>query len=161
MCYKGSMIKEVKSIHGVIVAPRRKIIDDRGAIFHMLRADDPEFQEFGEIYFSKIHPSVIKAWHHHSLMTLNYLIVVGSIQLGLWDGRKDSPTYGMSQTIFLDEQSSQLAVVPPGVWNGFKGLGTSSSIVANCASHAHDPQEISRKPYNDPQFGYDWGIRHG
>ena len=149
------------TIQGVIVAPRRKITDDRGAIFHMLRKDDPEFREFGEIYFSKIHPGAIKAWHHHSRMTLNYLVVVGSIQLGLWDGRKDSPTYGKQQTIYMDEQNSQLVVVPPGVWNGFKGLGATSSIVANCASEPHTTDEITRKIYNDPAFSYDWSLKHG
>lgn len=148
-------------IQGVQIIPKKKILDDRGGIFHMLRVDDPEYQKFGEIYFSKIHPGVVKAWHHHSVMTLNYLVVSGSIQLGLWDGRKDSPTYGKSQTIYLDEQNSQLAIVPPGVWNGFKGLGSTSSIVANCATSPHDPQEITRKPYNDPMFAYSWELKHG
>jgi dTDP-4-dehydrorhamnose 3,5-epimerase len=154
-------MEKAKAIEGVKVLPKRKIIDDRGAIFHMLRANDPEFQKFGEIYFSKIHPGVVKAWHHHSRMTLNYLVVTGSIQLGLWDGRKNSPTYGVTQTIFLDEQFSQLAIVPPGVWNGFKGLGAASSIVANCATEAHDPEEITRRPFDDREIGYDWSTKNG
>ena len=148
-------------IQGVQVIAKKKLSDDRGAIFHMLRSDEPEFQKFGEIYFSKIHPGVIKAWHHHSRMTLNYFVVVGSIQLGLWDGRKDSPTYGQSQTIFLDEQNSQLAVVPHGVWNGFKGLGDKSSIVANCATEPHDSAEITRKSFDDAMFGYAWATKNG
>lgn len=152
---------EKKWIHGVAVTPKRKLVDDRGAIFHMLRSDDPGFERFGEIYFSKIHPGVVKAWHHHSRMTLNYYLVVGSIQLGLWDGRADSPTYGTQQTIFLDEQTPQLVTVPVGVWNGFKGLGPTSSIVANCATIPHDPQEISRAPWDDPRFGYDWATKNG
>lgn len=155
------MKNESNQLFGVQLISKKKIIDDRGAIFHMLRRDNQEFQAFGEIYFSKIHPGVVKAWHHHSLMTLNYMVICGSIQLGLWDGRKDSPTYGKQQTIFLDEQNSQLAIVPPGVWNGFKGLGTTSAIVANCATHPHDPEEITRKPHNDPMFAYSWEIRHG
>ncbi len=154
-------MEKVGNIQGVQVIQKKKIIDDRGAIFHMLKVSDPEFQKFGEIYFSKIHPGVIKAWHHHSRMTLNYLVVTGSIQLGLWDGRKDSPTYGMTQTIYLDEQFSQLAIVPPGVWNGFKGLGPTSSIVANCATEAHDPLEITRRPHNDKEIGYNWETKHG
>jgi len=148
-------------IQGVELFPKKKLIDERGAIFHMLRNDDPEFQQFGEIYFSKIHPNVVKAWHHHARMTLNYFVVVGSIQLGLWDGRKNSPTYGKSQTIFLDEQYSQLALVPPGVWNGFKGLGTGSSIVANAATEPHDPQEITRKAWDDAMFSYTWETKNG
>jgi dTDP-4-dehydrorhamnose 3,5-epimerase len=94
-------------------------------------------------------------------MTLNYLVVTGSIQLGLWDGRKDSPTYGQSQTIYMDEQYSQLVTVPFGVWNGFKGLGTTSSVVANCATEPHDPLEITRRPWNDGEIGYDWSTKNG
>lgn len=154
-------MEKFTGIEGVKVVAKKKIIDDRGAIFHMLRNDDPEFQKFGEIYFSKIHPGVIKAWHHHSRMTLNYLVVSGSIQLGLWDGRKNSPTYQKAQTIYLDEQNSQLAVVPFGVWNGFKGLGPTSSVVANCATEAHDPTEITRRPHDDKEISYDWSLKHG
>jgi dTDP-4-dehydrorhamnose 3,5-epimerase len=152
---------EKQGILGVKILPRRKIVDDRGAIFHMLRADEPDFQKFGEIYFSKVHPGVVKAWHHHSRITLNYFVVVGSIQLALWDGREGSPTFGRTETHYLDEQSSQLLIVPPGVWNGFKGLGPTSSILANCATEPHDPEEITRRPYDDRQIGYDWALQHG
>ena len=41
-------------IDGVIITDLRKIPDERGAIFHMLRKNDKHFIEFGEIYFSKI-----------------------------------------------------------------------------------------------------------
>lgn len=148
-------------IQGVLVTPKKKLIDDRGGIFHMLRRDDPEFQSFGEIYFSKIHPTVVKAWHHHSRMSLNYYVVVGSIQLGLFDGRKDSPSFGRTQTIYMDSEVPQLVTVPPGVWNGFKGLGAASSLVANCATEPHDPAEITRKDFNDPMFKYDWSLKNG
>ncbi len=153
--------KSPRMIDGVKVVSRRKISDDRGAIFHMLRNDDPEFTRFGEIYFSKIYPGVVKAWHIHTKMTLNYLVVVGSVRLALYDDRENSPTKGMFQEIILDESESKLVSIPPLVWNGFKGLGVSHSIVANCSDIPHDPEEISRKPYNDPYFKYDWAQRHG
>ena len=59
-------------IEGVKVVPLRKIPDERGAIYHMLRVDSDHFTEFGEIYFSYIYPNAIKAWHKHKLNTLNY-----------------------------------------------------------------------------------------
>jgi dTDP-4-dehydrorhamnose 3,5-epimerase len=127
----------------------------------MLRNDDPEFSKFGEIYFSKVYPGVVKAWHIHSRMVLNYLVVTGSIRMALYDDRPESPTRGIYQEITLDESESKLVTVPALVWNGFKGLGTSASIVANCATEPHDPEEISRKPYNDAYFDYDWAQRHG
>ena len=41
-------------IDGVVVKPLRRIPDERGYIMHMLRSDDPDFEKFGEIYFSTI-----------------------------------------------------------------------------------------------------------
>ena len=148
-------------IDGVKIIAKKKIVDDRGAIFHMLRNDDPDFTKFGEIYFSKIHPGVIKAWHHHKSMTLNYFLVTGSVRFALYDARPNSKTKGLYQEIFLDECDSKLVIVPPGVWNGFKGIGITSSIVANCATEPHDPEEISRAPHDDKMFAYDWSQRHG
>ena len=46
------------------------------------------------------------------------------------------------------------------VWNGFKGIGVVPSIVANCASIPHDPNEIIRKLPFDKSIPYDWGIKH-
>lgn len=150
-----------EGIHGVETAARRKIHDDRGGIFHMLRRDDPQFLQFGEIYFSKIYPGVVKAWHIHSKMTLNYMVITGAIRLVLFDDREDSPTRGRFQEIYLDEYEGRLVTIPPGIWNGFKGLGDKTSLVANCATEPHDPQEISRRPHDDSYFGYDWKQKHG
>ncbi len=43
-------------IHDVTVTPLRRIPDERGAVFHMLREDSPAFERFGEIYFSTVYP---------------------------------------------------------------------------------------------------------
>ena len=46
------------------------------------------------------------------------------------------------------------------IWNGWKGIGVDKSIVANCASIPHDPNEIERKPAFDKDIPYDWDIQH-
>ena len=148
-------------IDGVSVKPLQRIPDERGFIMHMLRSNDPEFQQFGEIYFSTIYPEVIKAWHLHSKMTLNYAVVVGMIKLVLCDKREDSPTRGEIQELYIGQQNYQLVTIPPQVWNGFKGVGNQMAIVANCATHPHDPAEINRMSPFDPSIEYDWGLKYG
>lgn len=148
-------------IEGVSVKPLRRIPDERGFIMHMLRADDADFDRFGEIYFSTIYPGVIKAWHLHKEMTLNYAVVVGMIKLVLCDQRENSPTRGEIQEFYIGQENYQLVTIPPNVWNGFKGIGDQMAIVANCATHPHDPAEISRTSPSDPSIEYDWGLRHG
>ena len=81
-------------IDGVSVTPRKQISDERGKIMHMLKATDAEFENFGEIYFSCIYPGVVKAWHYHEVMALNYAVPVGQIKLVLFDDREGSRTKG-------------------------------------------------------------------
>ncbi len=148
-------------IDGVLVLPLRQIPDERGKIMHMLRHDSPHFEQFGEIYFSVVNPGVIKAWHIHSEMTLNYACVSGMIRLGLFDERENSPTKGESQNIYIGESNYCLVRIPPGVWNGFKGVGVNPAIVANCSTTAHDPNEISRLDPFDNHIPFDWNLKHG
>jgi dTDP-4-dehydrorhamnose 3,5-epimerase len=148
-------------IHGVAVTPLRQIPDERGKIMHMLRSDAPHFQQFGEIYFSGVYPGAIKAWHIHHKMVLNYAVVVGHIKMVLYDDRADSPTKGELMELFIGESNYQLVTVPPLVWNGFKGTGTTMALVANCASIPHDPTEIERMdPFTD-KIPYKWDLKHG
>ena len=131
-------------IDGVSVHQLQQIPDERGKIMHMLRSDDPYFERFGEIYFSVVYPGVVKGWHLHQVMTLNYAVVTGSVKLVLYDNRPASPTQGEFTELFPSEANYVLVTVPPLVWNGFKGVGTDAAIVANCATHPHDPDEIER-----------------
>jgi dTDP-4-dehydrorhamnose 3,5-epimerase len=148
-------------IDGVVVRPLRQIPDERGKVMHMLRRDDAWFQEFGEIYFSVVNPGVIKGWHLHSRMVINYAVPTGMIKLVCYDERAGSSTQGQLQEIFTGEDFYALVTVPTGVWNGFKGLGSKPAIVANCATIPHDPTEIVRlDPFSD-RIKYDWGVRHG
>ncbi|MBU6453171.1 MAG: dTDP-4-dehydrorhamnose 3,5-epimerase family protein [Cyanobacteria bacterium REEB67] len=149
-----------KQIDGVVTKKLRQIADERGKIMHMLRSDDEIFEQFGEIYFSQVYPQVIKGWHLHTRMTLNYAVVYGTIKLVLFDDREDSPTRGVLQEIFLGEADYQLVKIPPLIWNGFKGIGVTPSIVANCASIPHDPEEIKRLDPFDKSIPYDWAIQH-
>jgi dTDP-4-dehydrorhamnose 3,5-epimerase len=148
-------------IQGVEIFPLKRIQDERGAVMHMLKQTDPHFQQFGEIYFSVIYPGVIKAWHLHSRMTINYAVVVGNIKLALFDQRPDSPTKGKVQEVCFGELNYQLVRVPPGVVNGFTAIGGEKAIVANCADIPHDPSEITRIDPFTPTIPYDWKIKHG
>jgi len=143
-------------IDGVKIIPLKQIVDERGKVMHMLRSDSKDFQTFGEIYFSCVHPGAVKAWHIHKTMTLNYAVPHGEIKLVLYDDRPKSPTKGEVQEIILGPDHYQLAIVPPLVWNGFTGLGTEMSIVANCATIPHDPNEIERLDPFSNNIPYEW-----
>ena len=147
-------------IDGVRIVPLRQIPDERGKVMHMLRRTDPHFQEFGEVYFSVVFPGAIKGWHLHRRMVINYAVPHGRIKLVLYDERAGSPTCGEVQEVFLGEDNYALVSVPVGVWNGFKGYGTTAALVCNCATIVHDPDEIERLDPFDPRIPYDWSLKH-
>lgn len=152
--------EDASAIEGVRVIPLRRIPDERGTIYHMLRADDPHFLEFGEIYFASVFEGVVKGWHLHHEMTLNYACVFGRVKIVCYDDRDDSPTQGTLLEVFLGPDNYSLVVIPPGIWNGHKGMGPEFSIIANCATHPHDPSRSERLDPFDNRIPYDWAVRH-
>ena len=147
-------------IEGVFLHPLKQIPDERGKVMHMLKASDPHFEQFGEIYFSMVYPGVVKGWHRHSRMTINYAVVVGTTKLVLYDDRPGSPTHGRIEEFFIGESNYCLVKIPPMIWNGFKGIGTEKAIVANCATIPHDPSEIERLDPMSSRIPYDWSLKH-
>ena len=151
----------MSEIHDVRVTPLRRIPDERGAVLHMLREDSEVFERFGEIYFSTVYPGVVKGWHLHKRMTLNYAVPCGMIKLVCYDDRADSSTRGTVQEIHVGELNYALVTIPPLVWNGFKGEGAAQSLVANLATIPHDPGEIDRLDPFENDIPYDWALKHG
>jgi dTDP-4-dehydrorhamnose 3,5-epimerase len=154
------LLKGDGPIEGVKVIPLRRIADERGTIFHMMKATDPHFERFGEIYFSSVYKGVVKGWHRHREMTLNYACVNGRVKCALFDEREGSKSFGALMEVYLGPDSYNLLVIPPGVWNGFKGLADPDSLVANCCSHAHDPSRSSRLDPFKNHIPYDWALVH-
>ncbi len=145
-------------IQGVEIIPLKQIKDGRGKVMHMLRSDNPYFEQFGEIYFSTVFPGVVKAWKLHKKMILNYAVPYGQVKIVLYDNRDGSKTKGQIQEILLGENNYQLVKVPPMVWNGFKGISEFEAILANCASIPHDPDESERLDAFDNTIPYDWNL---
>lgn len=126
----------------------------------MLKATDPHFQQFGEIYFSTAYKGIVKGWHRHREMTLNYACVFGRIKLVLYDERDGSPTKGNLMEVFLGTDNHSLVIIPPEVWSGYKGMSEPFAMVANCCTHPHDPSRSTRlDPFGD-QIPYDWNVKH-
>ena len=143
-------------IEGVRISDLKIISDKRGKIMHMMRTDSPTFKKFGEIYFSTIYENIIKGWHLHLKSTLNYACIKGKVKLVLFDDRKNSKTRSQYQEIILSPEKYFLVSIPPNIWNGFKGLDPSESIVANCLDNPHDEKEMVRKDISDKYFNFNW-----
>lgn len=146
-------------IDGVQVVPLRRIPDERGTIYHMLKRTDPHFNGFGEIYFSTVYEGVVKGWHRHRNMTLQYACIYGRVKLVIYDDRESSPTRGELMELFLGPDNYSLVVIPQGLWNGFKGMAPDYSIVADCIDIPHEEADSERvDPFNN-NIPYDWSLK--
>jgi dTDP-4-dehydrorhamnose 3,5-epimerase len=146
-------------IKGVQVTNKRIIPDDRGKIMHIMKSSDEQFNTFGEVYCSTVFPGVVKGWHMHKEMTLNYVVLKGNIKFVLFDGRIDSPNYKEIQEIIIGENQYVMVTVPPFVWNGFKGIGLEEAFVINFTDIPHSVDEIVRMdPHQNELIQYDWSI---
>ena len=143
-------------IDGVRIQELKQIVDERGKVMHMLRADSPGFTKFGEIYFSIVKPDVVKAWKRHLKMTQNLAVPAGKIRLVIYDDRENSPTAGKVGVFEIGEDDYRLVRIPPLLWYGFKGISSEPALIANCTDLPHDPNEVERIVPHDKKIPYKW-----
>jgi dTDP-4-dehydrorhamnose 3,5-epimerase len=151
-------MKEANKVEGVILQQLKQIADDRGAVLHMLRSDSPLFEKFGEVYFSEINPTIIKAWKLHTKLTQNISVPTGKIRLVIYDNRPSSSTHGNIAEYKIGRHDNYCLVhIPPMLWYGFQSLDTQTSLIANCTNLAHDPSEAQSMPSDSDKIPYQWG----
>ncbi len=143
-------------IDGVIVEPLKQIVDKRGKVMHMLRADSPLFKNFGEIYFSVVNQGIVKAWKKHLRMTQYFAVPVGKIKLVLFDNRSNSHTFGKMDILEIGEDNYCLVKILPLIWYGFQGISSMPALIANCTDMPHNPNEVDRLDPLDKTIPYDW-----
>jgi dTDP-4-dehydrorhamnose 3,5-epimerase len=146
-------------IEGVVVKELPVHRDARGRLMEILRADDPLFASFGQVYMTVARPGVVKAWHCHERQTDHFCVVAGTARIALYDGRNGSPSRGAVMEVIAGEDNAALVVIPPGVYHGFRAVGAAEVRILNIPTELYDPKNPDeiRRPYNDPTIPYDWG----
>lgn len=114
----------------------KKIIGDKGSVAHIIRS--PDFQ-IEEVYMSSVDKNAVKGWKKHKSMTLNLVVIKGSVKFTFV---KDLKTCEYT----IGEKNYGRLVVKPGCWFCFEGLDQENLII-NCADMAHDPNEVEIKPF--------------
>ena len=144
-------------IEGVVITPLKEIKDARGSVLHMLRSDADTFAGFGECYFSEVLPGCVKAWKKHTKQIQNLAVPIGGMRLVLYDDRKYSNSKGNFQIIEMGRQHKYVRVtVPPGIWQGFRCISETPSLMVNCANLMHSLEESDSLPVDTDQIPYNW-----
>ncbi|MDP8237467.1 MAG: dTDP-4-dehydrorhamnose 3,5-epimerase family protein [Candidatus Hatepunaea meridiana] len=145
-------------IEGVKTKLLKLIPDERGRLMEILREDDEMFERFGQVYMTTTYPSVVKAWHYHHKQSDNVTCVKGMIKLVLHDPREGSSTKGQTEEYYIGEHRPMLVHIPTYVYHGWKGISDTEALIINMVTQPYDyknPDE-HRRPWDDPEIGYDW-----
>ena len=150
-------------IDGVQVRRAKVIPDERGRLGEIMRADDPWFEKFGQTYFTTTYPGAVKAWHFHKKQTDHFYVIKGTVKIALYDDRKDSPTYGVVNQVYLSEHCPGLVRIPPGIQHGWMCVGQTESYILNITTEVYnyaEPDEYRTDPH-DNHIPYDWTRKDG
>jgi dTDP-4-dehydrorhamnose 3,5-epimerase len=151
-------------IDGVVVQPFALWPDDRGYFLEVARmrqglaAGFPA--ESTQVSAALSYPGTIKAFHFHRHQTDLWVPVAGVLQVALVDLRKQSPTYGARNTLYVGSLRPWQILVPPGIGHGYKVIGTEPAVLVYVTNRVYDPQDEGRIPYDDPGIQYDWETQH-
>ncbi len=153
-----------KLIDGVKIAPVALWPDDRGYFLEVQRlglglaANFPK--ESSQISAALNYPGIIKAFHIHKFQTDCWTPAMNMLQVALVDLRKNSPTFGRRNTLYVGNLRPWQLLIPPGVAHGYKVVGTGPSMLIYMTDRFYDPSDEGRIPYNDPKINYDWELQH-
>jgi dTDP-4-dehydrorhamnose 3,5-epimerase len=144
-------------ISGVQLKKVIKHNDERGYFEEIIRVSDDFFKEgFGQLSHSFMHKGVLKAWHIHLTQIDWWYVAKGNLHVALYDNRKDSPTFGIVNTMELGDSNDNFVLkIPSGVAHGCK-VTTESSELFYVTSKTYNTKEEGRIPHDDPEIGYDW-----
>ena len=137
------------SLDDILITPLARISTPGGDVLHAMKQSDRGYLGFGEAYFSWVAGGSIKAWKRHTKMTMNVLVPVGLVRFVF---RLEGCNEFRIEEIG-DVRYARITV-PPGVWFGFQGLSSPSSLVLNLADIPHDPNEVERMKFSD--VNYEW-----
>ncbi len=129
------------------------IPDERGFLMEILRSDDGLFEKFGQVYITSCYPDVVKGWHRHEKQTDYFCCVKGMIKLVITDGK-------YYKEFYIGERNPLLVQIPPGLWHGFKAVGTKEALVLNIPTYPYNAKkpDEERKPKDFFNHLYRWEL---
>lgn len=84
-------------------------------------------------------------------------VVFGRIYDVVVDIRKDSPTFGKWEGVYLDDLSGEQLYIPVGFAHGFCVMSDEAHVIYK-VSTPYDPEEEKTFRFDDPELGIDWPV---
>lgn len=154
------------SLKGVLLISPQAFLDERGFFketYHKMRYGDCGIAiQFVQDNHSFSKKNVIRGMHFQSTPGQDKLVSVtqGKIFDVVVDLRKDSPTFGRWEGIYLDGESHQQLFIPKGFAHGFCVVSNEGAHVTYKVSTPYDSATEKTFRYNDPTLAIQWPTDH-
>ena len=126
----------LKVFKGVSITPLKKINNNKGDVFHVLKCTEESFRGFGEVYCTTVHFGSFKGWKKHTRMLMNLVVLVGEVEFYFYN-----ELLKQSFVIKAGQNNYIRLTVEPGLWVAFKGVEHGLNLILNIANIQHDPSE--------------------
>lgn len=139
------------TIEGAILKELKVNLDGRGDLIELWSRPWVKKEGFSvprHIYQSTTDFGVVKCWHLHKVHTDQIAVTRGKLQVTLIDVRRNSPTFGHVDPIFMGVKKPRLLKIPPGILHGWKALSRPEIVVFNFATEVYDPKDEYKFPWN-------------
>lgn len=121
-------------------------VDHRGRVFEVWTHGDDYWDEpFVYSYCFTVRPGTTKGWGVHDHKNDRYTLISGEVLVVLYDGRSDSPTAGLVQTVMLTGEGVRQLTIPRGVWHADVNVGPDEAFLINFPTMPYNYESPDRR----------------
>jgi dTDP-4-dehydrorhamnose 3,5-epimerase len=129
-------------IAGVAVKEVATVLKDSGALTEVYRADwELDDLPVDQVFQVRLAPGEVSGWHAHEFTTDRLFVTAGQAKIVLYDGRQDSPTFGLVNEFRLGAARAGLVVIPPKVWHAVQALPPEPAVMLNLVDRAYEYED--------------------
>jgi dTDP-4-dehydrorhamnose 3,5-epimerase len=126
-------------IDGVQFRPTRPVPHTEGHVTEVARASWEIIEKpIVQVHVTTTLPGRVRAWGLHQLGSDRLFVVSGLVRIAVFDGRKDSPTFGKLAEFLVSEKNPGLLTIAPNLYHGWKNIGTSEAVIINMPDRMYD-----------------------
>lgn len=144
------------SIKGVRLFTLNSFMDDRGAFTELFRTDwaNTSMPAMVQANLSRSRADVVRGLHFHRNQADYWMVVHGSIRVGMFDLRVGSPTEGKGCSVLMEDWTPSSLYIPPGVAHGYQTLRDTSLVYL--VDLLYDGTDEYGLKWDDPALGLSW-----
>ena len=128
------------NVNGIKIEKLKVIKNQDGDILKFLSKKSKFFNNFGEIYFSKIFKGKIKGWNYHKTNTCIICVPNGKVKFIFKFKNRN-------KSIIISDKNKKILIIYPKTWFSFSAVNE-TSLIANVINKTHSKDESIKIPIN-------------